>query len=297
MSVMILTLGDAAGCGAGCGCGDAQAPRVPVLACADALRAGGAEVQLVTACSDAEIDVAVKTVQAGDCRLVIAASTDAEIQAVLRRLVRRYAPPPSKRPAELPPNRTVFDLPAVGVLALAPATPELIGLLGLAGDPASVAAGVLAGEHRRFDLLRNDGGSVTLGGALVAGRDDGGHASTWRGRVECDDAVLTNGDEAILACAIRNVGPSTLEGLPLVTAADPTDGQVEVAIAVPVLRRRLLREASVRIEVRRARGRGASVTPRDGEVAYVDDGVVGTLNRKRSWWVEPGAWATYLPPD
>ena len=134
---------------------------------------------------------------------------------------------------------------------------------------------------------------MTLGGALIGGLDAGGNLGTWRGRVEVDDAILTDGEEPILACAIRNVGPSTVDGLPLVTAADPTDGRIEVAIAVPVLKRRLLRGAAVQLEVRRAQGRGVSVTPRDGEVPYADDGVAGTLNRKRSWWVEPGAWATY----
>ncbi len=27
---------------------------------------------------------------------------------------------------------------------------------------------------------------------------------------------------------------------------------------------------------------------------YVDDGVSGTLSHKRSWWIEPGAWAVYV---
>src|SRR5258705_6113429 len=132
VSVMILTLSDPAGCGDACG--DEQKPRVPVLACADALREAGAEVQLVTACSDAEIDVAVKAVEAGTTRLIVAASMDAGRRGVVRRLVRRYAPPPSKRPAHLPPDRTVFDLPPLAVLPLTPAAPDLAGLLGLPQD-------------------------------------------------------------------------------------------------------------------------------------------------------------------
>lgn len=294
MSVMILSLSDPAGCGDACGCGDTENIRVPVLACADALRAGGAQVQLVTACSDADIDTAIKPVEAGDVRLVVAAATDAELRAVLRRLVRRYAPAPSKRPADLPADRTIFDLPPLAVLALAPAMPELVGLLDLPRDPAAVAAAVLGGRERRLDLLRHDGGSVTLGGALLGGVDASGAVAPWRGRVEVDDAVLTEGDEPILACAIRNVGSSEVDGLPLVTGADPTDGQIEVAIALPVVHRRVLRQPSVRFEVRRARGRGASVTPRDGEVPQVDDGVTAVLTRKRSWWIERGAWATYV---
>jgi hypothetical protein len=49
----------------------------------------------------------------------------------------------------------------------------------------------------------------------------------------------------------------------------------------------------VRLEVRRARGRAVSVLPRDGELPFLDDGVAGSMNRKRSWWTEPGAWAVY----
>jgi len=69
---------------------------------------------------------------------------------------------------------------------------------------------------------------------------------------------------------------------------------VEVAVAIPIVKRRFLREASVRFEVRRARGRAVSVTPRDGEVHFVDDGVSGVLTRKRAWWVERGVWAAYV---
>jgi hypothetical protein len=45
--------------------------------------------------------------------------------------------------------------------------------------------------------------------------------------------------------------------------------------------------------VRRARGRAVAVTPQETEVPFLDDGVGGTLTRKRSWWIEPGAWAVY----
>ena len=51
-------------------------------------------------------------------RLVVAAATDGQLRAVVRRLVRRYAPPPSRRPADLAGDRTVPDLPPIGVLPL-----------------------------------------------------------------------------------------------------------------------------------------------------------------------------------
>ncbi len=287
--VVILSLDGESGCsGDGCGCA-AGAPRVPVLACADALRGAGAKVDLVTACSDAEIDAAVKPVEGGDALLVISAATDGELRAVVRRMVRHAAPAPSRRPADLPAGRTMFDLPPLAVLPLAPAVPGLVTALGLARDPADVAAAVAGGRSRRLDLLRTDSGSATLHGALIGSLD-----RAWRGQVEVDDAILTDGREKVLACAVTNAGPSEVDGLPLAPDGQPDDGEVEVAVAVPVLRRRLLRSATVSIEVRRARGRAVSVTPRDDPIPYVDDSVAATLTHKRSWWVERGAWALYV---
>jgi hypothetical protein len=75
-----------------------------------------------------------------------------------------------------------------------------------------------------------------------------------------------------------------MAGLPLVVTADPADGVLDVGVALPDGRR---------IEVRRARGRAVSVALRSREVPYTDDGVDGTLSRKRTWWMERGAWAVY----
>lgn len=272
--VVLLTLGG--GCGA---------PRVPVLACADALTSAGASVQTVTAESDADIDATLDS-----RRLVVATATDGQLRAVVRRMVRRYAPAPSKRPADLPVDRTMPDLPAIGVLPLDPTADDLAAQLDLPRDPTEVAKAMLGDRVRRLDLLRNDGGSVTLDGALV-----GGERGPWRGRVEVDDAVLSDGSDPILACAVGNgAGYTRLDGLPLLTTPDPADGVIEVAVAVPVLAQRLLRRPRVRIEVRRARGRAVAITPREPEIGYVDDGVSGTLSHKRSWWIEPGAWAVYV---
>ena len=228
-------------------------------------------------------------------RLVVATAVDGQLRAVLRRLVRRYAPPPSKRPADLATNRTVPDLPPLAVLPLDAAnTTDLAAQLGLPRTPADVAAAVLSGRVRRLDLLRNDGGSVTVDGALLGGADDDGRAVPWRGRVEVDDAVLSDGEEPILACAIGNAGGyAEFDGLRLLADGDPTDGRVEVAVAVPKIVKQRFRGTKVQVEVRRARGRAVSVLPRDGEVQFLDDGVAGSMNRKRSWWTEPGAWAVY----
>ncbi len=321
--VILLSLAEGAGPGDACGgggCGACAspaaasppaatcAPRVPVLACADALRAAGARVETVVAASDAEIDAVVARFDGdprpdgltwpaidGKLRLVVATATDGQLRAVIRRFVRRYAPPPSKRPADLPADRTVPDLPPVALLPLdSAATSDLAAQLGLPRTPAEVAKIALSDRVRRLDLLRNDGGSVTVDGALVGGADAKGRAVPWRGRVEVDDAVLSDGTDPVLACAIGNAGGyATFDGLPLLTEGNPADGRVEVAVAVPVVVKQRFKASRVRIEVRRARGRAVSVLPRDGDLPYLDDGVSGTMNRKRSWWTEAGAWAVY----
>jgi hypothetical protein len=237
--------------------------------------------------------------------LVIAVDSDAQLRAVLRRMVRRWAPPASRRPVDLSLGRTVPDLPAIGLLPLDPqglsgrggAVPDMAERLRLPRDPAEVAKAVLAGDVRRIDLLRTDGGSVTVHGALLGGVDATGRAAAWRGRVELDDTVLADGREPVLACAVANAdGYAHLDDLPLAPAADPCSGTLTVAVALPIRAgsRWSLRPgaAEVRIEVRRATGRAVSVTPA-ADLPYVDDGVDATLTRKRVWWVEPGAWATY----
>jgi hypothetical protein len=305
--VILLSLVEGSGSSGG-GCGSECAPRTPVLACAEALKTAGARVETVMASSDTEIDAVIKRFDAASrtdglvwpdpragTRLVVAAATDGQLRAVVRRLVRRYAPPPSRRPTDLAADRTVPDLPPLAILPLdAAGTADLAAQLGLPRDPAAVAAAVLNGAIKRLDLLRNDGGSVTVDGALVGGMDDNGRAVPWRGRIEVDDAVLSDGSDPILACAIGNgAGYAEFDGLPLLTDGDPTDGRVEVAVAVRVVVTQRSKPARVRVEVRRARGRAVSVLPRAGELQFLDDGVAGTMVRKRSWWTEAGAWAVY----
>jgi hypothetical protein len=292
--VVLLSLSDGGGCDCGGACSGAPRPRTQVLACADVLTASGARVALRTACSDEEIDEVLAELDgparpdgltwpaADGARLVVAAAADGQVRAVVRRMVRRYAPPPSRRPPDLPATRTVPDLPPVGILPLGrPAE------FGLPGDPGQVAKAVLAGGVDRLDLLRNDAGSVTLQGALIGGR------RPWAARIEVDDAVLAEPGEQLIACAIANdKGYAEVDGLPMASGADPTDGLVNVAVAVPVVRRSRLGRRQVRVEVRRARGRAVAVTP-VADVDFVDDGVPGTLTRKRSWWTESAAWGVY----
>lgn len=312
--VVILTLGEEmpGGCAGGCCGGDgcAPGPRAPVLACAEALTGAGARVRTVTASSNEEIDEVLAACDAparpdglawpavgGEApALVVASAADGQLRAVVRRMVRRYSPPPSRRPADLAAHRTVPDLPAVAILPLEPPgsrPADLAAQLGLPRDPVGVAHAVLAGRVRRLDLLRTDSGSVTLDGALLGGGDDSGRARPWRGRVEVDDVLLTDGADPVAAAVIANGAHyATVAGIPLVAQADPRDGIVDVAVAIPVMARGPLGRRRPRVEVRRARGRAVSVTPAD-TVPFTDDGVSGELTRKRAWWMEAEAWAVY----
>jgi hypothetical protein len=156
-----------------------------------------------------------------------------------------------------------------------------------------VAAAVLAGTVRRLDLLRNDGGSVTLHGALLGGVDATGRAVPFGARVEVDDTVLSDGSEHLVAAAVANAdGYASVDGLPLAVRADAADGVLDVAVALPVVVRTRLGRRRVRVEVRRARGRAVAVLPAS-EIRFVDDGVPGTLARKRTWWMERAAWGVY----
>ena len=283
--------------------GPGVATRVPVLACRDALRKG-ADVEVLELDSDTDVDAAVKRASVDGARLVVAGG-DGQLRAVLRRMVRRALPRGGERPADLPADRTVPDLPPIGVLPLeASGDADLAAKLGLPRAPADVAAAVLGGAERRVDLLRHDGGSVTLHGAMLGGGDETGRPVPWFARIDVDDTLLTDGTEALLACAVANAdGYGTLTGLPLVVTADPTDGVLEVGLALPAARPRGLfgrRRAHAEIEVRRARGRAVSfnIVPNDADDAGVgvpvaDDGVAGTVSRKRTWWMERGAWGVY----
>jgi hypothetical protein len=263
--------------------GPGTAARVPVLACADVLRRGSA-VDIVPLEADSEVDAALDRAEAGGARIVVAGG-DGQLRAVLRRMVRRVLPRGGDR-SGLADDRTVPDVAPVGVLPLDAAdTGDLAARLGLARTPEDVAATVLGGAVRRIDLLRNDGGSVTLHGALFGAADEAGRPLGWQARIDVDDKLLSDGSEPLIACAVANAdGYAQLAGVPLVVNADPADGILDVGIALP---------RGGELEVRRARGRAVSIALVSGEVPFTDDTVDGTLTRKRTWWMERGAWGVY----
>lgn len=267
--------------------------RVPVLAFCDALGAlCGAEVRLIDPDSDAAIDAALTDLYGdakpleepsypADVRLVVAGG-DGVLRAVVRRAMRRVAPPPSKRPDWLQVPRTIGDLPPVGVLPLIAEDRSLAAALGLPTAPDAVAAAVVAGRVTRRDVLRNDHSSATVHGVALGDADDIGRPVPWRVRVSVDAAELADGTEPVVACVVT-VGDGYRELGELSLFSQVRPGVVSAAVVVAT---------STGVEVRRAAGRAVAVDPAS-EVSYTDDGVAGTLSRKKTWWVEPAAWAVY----
>ena len=154
---------------------------------------------------------------------------------------------------------------------------------------------MLAGPVRRLDLLRNDGGSVTVDGALVGGADEAGAAVPWRGRIEVDDAVLSDGTDPILACAIGNAGGyAEFDGLPLLDrrrpdrrpgrgrGGGPGGGQASDSRGRGYAWRCAVPAAGP------CRSCPATVSCSSSTTVWP-----GSMTRKRSWWTEPGAWAVY----
>ncbi|THV27003.1 hypothetical protein [Glycomyces paridis] len=273
MNVVVLTLVET-------NCAN-PGPRTPTLHLVDDLKARGAAVRMVEAAKAEEIDAALDDPES---RIVLAADTDEQVNAVLARFTRHALPAASKRPEGLPEGRTVADLPALAVLPLG-AVPGIVARLGLPEKPAEVAAAVAGGRVKRTDLLRHDGGGVAIDGVRLGGGD-----RPWRGVVNLDDVVLADGSEQILACVVANADGYAAADDMVLAEPDPADGKVDVAIAVPVTVGRLRKR--LRIEVRRARGRAVAVHPEDS-VTFIQDGLVGELGRKRTWWVEPGAAGWY----
>ncbi len=281
------------------GSADAEA-----VAAARAAMAAGGDVEEVRTATPQELDAALDR-RAG--RRLVVAGGDGSLHLVVRRLSAR---------GEL----------ADAELALVPLGTgnDLARALGIPLDPD--AAGQLAstGSPRPLDLLVDDAGgtavnAVHLGvgaqaaqaaaglkrrlgpvayplGAVAAGLRSVG----WHLRVEVDGSALVDGARRVLMAGIGN-GPGIGGGTPLLPAAVPDDGLLDVMVSTasgPLARVAFgvaLRDGTHPRSRHVRYGRGTSVRVTGGPAPLNEDGEVGQDVTARTWSVRPGAWRLVGP--
>jgi diacylglycerol kinase family enzyme len=201
---------------------------------------------------------------------------------------------------------------------------DLARTLGIPLQPDEAARVICSGRPLALDLLVDDAGGVVVNavhlglGALAAeaaGRwkrwlgplaypigalRTGLRRRAWRLRVTVDGAVLADGRTGLLMVGIGN-GPGIGGGTPLVPAARPDDGELDVvAVRARGLRERFAYGVALRRgrhverdDVRTARGRSVTI---DGPPAEVNtDGELGETVTRRTWTIAEGAWSLLVP--
>lgn len=243
----------------------------------------------------------------GDRTLVLAGG-DGSVHTAVASLRRR---------GELSPDRPL------GLVPLGTGN-DLARTLGIPLDPAGAARALLTGRPRPLDLLVDDTGGVVVNavhlgvgaeaaekaGALkerlgkaayAVGSVLAGAGSTgWDLRVEVDGEPLHT-DEPVLMVGVAN-GRTIGGGAELAPDAAPDDGLLDVVVATstgPLARLGFgvaLREGGhvEREDVVAVRGRTVTVT---GEPFPLNaDGELDGPVDRRTWTVQPGAWAVLVGP-
>ncbi len=208
--------------------------------------------------------------------------------------------------------------------------------LGIPLDPAAAARTVRDGTPRRMDLLVDDTDGIVVNNVhLGAGATAGRHGARWkkrlgssssgrlnlgrlgypigaartairpptlRLRVEVDGVVAADLDERVLMVVLGN-GASVGGGTPLAPGADPSDGRIDVLVASPETFPAKLRYALGVLGGRHPEHedvrtlRGADVIVSGTEFWCSADGELDGPVRRRSWRLEPAAYAMVVPAD
>jgi diacylglycerol kinase (ATP) len=267
-----------------------------------------ADVEVATTDNPGELDGVLH--RAG-CRSIVVAGGDGSLHAVVNALHRRHEL--SERTLGLIPLGTGNDFARA---------------LDIPLDAAEAAAALLAGKPRRMDLIVDELGGVVVnsvhaGASAQASR----RGARWkerlgpygfgilgypigallssvkppfvRLRVEADGEVVSDMDKHVLMVAIGN-GTSVGGGTELTPDADPTDGRLDVMVSLatgPVERFAYawhLRNGDhlERDDVISLRAKQVTISGEDFYLAA--DGEITGPERRRSWHLEPAAYALIL---
>ncbi len=247
------------------------------------------------------------------CRSIVVAGGDGSMHAVVAALHRRHEL--AERTLGLIPLGTGNDFARALEIPL---------------DPAEAAAALLTGKPRRMDLIVDELGGVVVNsvhagasaqasrrgarwkerlgpfGFGILGYPIGAAMSSVkppfvRLRVEADGEVVSDMDKHILMVAIGN-GTSVGGGTELTPDADPADGRLDVMVSLatgPLERFGYawhLRSGDhpQRDDVISVRARQVTISGEDFYLAA--DGEISGPERRRSWHLEPAAYALILPP-
>jgi diacylglycerol kinase (ATP) len=287
--------------------------------------AGGAqhdalEVALGVLREDADVEVATTTnpgeldgvLHRAGCRSIVVAGGDGSLHAVISALHRRH---------ELA-ERTL------GLIPLGTGN-DFARALGLPLEPAEAAVALLGAQPRRMDLIVDELGGVVVNsvhagasaqasrrgarwkerlgpyGFGILGYPIGAALSSIkppfvRLRVEADGEVVSDMDQHILMVAIGN-GTSVGGGTELTPDADPSDGRLDVMVSFatgPFERFGYawnLRSGDhpQRDDVISLRARQVTISGEDFFLSA--DGEISGPERRRSWHLEPAAYAMLVP--
>jgi YegS/Rv2252/BmrU family lipid kinase len=203
---------------------------------------------------------------------------------------------------------------------------DFAATLGLSDDPAEAAKVITAGRTRQIDLIIDGQDEVVVNAAHIGiGAEAAKAARPWkkalgpvgyvvgavltgvRGlttpgatlEISVDGTRLTR-TEPVIQVAIGN-GSFVGGGTPLLPEADPSDGELDVAVSYTESpRRRIAYAWHVRRGDHHRRDdvvylRGVEVSVRGDKLACTSDGELSGPRSEHSWRIEPAALTMYVP--
>jgi len=214
---------------------------------------------------------------------------------------------------------------AIGLVPLGTGN-DFAATLGLPDDPVEAAEVIVAGLTRAIDLIIDDRDEVVVNAAHIGiGAEAAKAARPWkkalgpvgyivgavltgvrglttpgaRLEITVDGTSLTR-KQPVIQVAVGN-GGFVGGGTPLLPEADPSDGELDVAVSYTESpRRRIAYAWHVRRGDHHRRDdvvylRGTEVSVRGDKLACTSDGELSGPRSEHSWRIEPAALTMYVP--